>query len=900
MRLRLIEAVRYGALTDTTLGDLDPGLTVVHGPNEAGKSSFTSLVRHVLYGYPNLRDTEEGYHVGGEGRCARLVFDDESGSWMLERTEGVHGGALRVKTLAGVDRPGLADELTRGVSSRTFRTVFGFGLDQMAAIAQERGSEDGVVARLYAAGAGLRVNPQEVRSAIDREAAELFKPSGRKQPANALIGELRAVRGELRTLRGEAESYLVERARLHAMEADLEKARRFRDAARERATESAVALERVDDRLLVIEAADSALPELLRGRKRLEDEGASLGYDAELLNSAPELDALVEEAAGHTRALQSLADSEAAVLRAQTRYSDAVDRAGADPESLEALADSLESHSIIDEAREDLQRLQMQCETRDEAVMRARSDLEQAEEELARQLSPLGITGSISESIAERLAAIDAVESGREGAPGGKRRDVPSLILLASGVIAAAAGLALTEWVTAVIGAVLAATGVILVLRPGSATASPPGDERAYLRILGLEPSASALDLSRARRSLDAARAGEVALRGAQRALDDARRDSGLGCDALQARRTLWAEWLTANGLAPTLTPAAAASVLTLAREARAQRLHVEEARQAHERALGQLGSFASRFASAAGALLGLSEAPAIDEVPPLANRLKEMLAQARSRAARVEAIRHELAALDGRIAAEEQRAHRARQELLEVLERFDLAEGGTHEDLRVLHAAAVWAETEATDAYDSLAQEKHQLEGRLEQGAREGRAGELHLGESALVERLHDTVDRYLVLSLASRLLGEAQSRYQRERQPDVVRRAGEVFASMTGDRYVGLTVPLGEGRIEVIDSRNGVRTSDILSRGTAEQLYLAVRLGLVSRLGDVGRGLPVIMDDVLVNFDPERRRGAAVAIARLAAERQVLFFTCHPDTAALLAEVSPGHTRIELGRVG
>lgn len=901
MRLRRIEAVRYGALSDASLGDLDAGLTIVHGPNEAGKSSYTALVRHVLYGFPNLRDAEEGYHVGGSGRCARLVFDDSSGSWVIERTEGTHGGALRIKTLEGQDRPALAEELTRGVSARTFRTVFGFGLDQMAAIAQERGSEDGVVARLYAAGAGLRVNPQEVRAAIDREAGELFKPSGRKQPVNELVSELRSVRAELRGLRAEADGYLTDQERLRQLDQELEHARLVRDAVRERTTELAVALERVEERRSAIMAEEEALPGLLRERKRLEEESSGLAFDTVLLEAAPELDALLEEAAGHARALQSLAESEAAVVRAQTRHADAVDRTGLEPSTLERIGDSHDGAAVIEQAREDLQRLQMQCEARDESVQRAQAQLADAITERDRHLEPLGITSDARDVIAERLAAIDAIEGMRGGGPRSRGLDIPSAILSVSGVVAVIAGIVLAEWVTAAIGVVLAAAGIVFLLRSGrGAPVISDGEERSYLRLLGLNADASALELSRARRALDAARAADALVLAAERSLEEARRESALGCDALQTRRDLWASWLSEHGLDPTLTPAAAASVLTLAREARGQRSFADEARQAHEHSVAQLDAFAARFAEAAGAFLGLSAQPAYVDVPPLANRLKEKLAYVRACSARREAIVREIASLDARIAAEGDRAQRARQELLEVLERFDLAEGGTHEDLRVLHASAVRAESEATAAHDALAQTKHQLEGRLENVVRDSRVGELHLKESGLAEQLAEAADRYLVLALASRMLGDAQARYQRERQPEVVRRAGEIFASMTGGRYVGLTVPLGEGDIEVIDSSSGVRTSDILSTGTAEQLYLAVRLGLIGQLGDVGRELPVIMDDVLVNFDPVRREGAARAIAEIADTRQILFFTCHPETADLLAEAAPSHTRIELSRLG
>jgi len=81
---------------------------------------------------------------------------------------------------------------------------------------------------------------------------------------------------------------------------------------------------------------------------------------------------------------------------------------------------------------------------------------------------------------------------------------------------------------------------------------------------------------------------------------------------------------------------------------------------------------------------------------------------------------------------------------------------------------------------------------------------------------------------------------------------------------------------------------------------LYLAIRLGLIARSGAVGSSLPVLMDDVLVNFDPERRTGAVEAIAQLAEERQVVFFTCHPETAQVFRDVADGCTLLEIGRIG
>jgi uncharacterized protein YhaN len=56
--------------------------------------------------------------------------------------------------------------------------------------------------------------------------------------------------------------------------------------------------------------------------------------------------------------------------------------------------------------------------------------------------------------------------------------------------------------------------------------------------------------------------------------------------------------------------------------------------------------------------------------------------------------------------------------------------------------------------------------------------------------------------------------------------------------------------------------------------------------------------MDDILVDFSPDRLEPAARAIADLATRRQVVFLTCHPATADLLCRVSPDAVRLELER--
>jgi uncharacterized protein YhaN len=140
-------------------------------------------------------------------------------------------------------------------------------------------------------------------------------------------------------------------------------------------------------------------------------------------------------------------------------------------------------------------------------------------------------------------------------------------------------------------------------------------------------------------------------------------------------------------------------------------------------------------------------------------------------------------------------------------------------------------------------------------------------------------------------------QEYHERTRQPEVIRRASEVFADATAGRYVRLSLP-GNGEFVAYDKAASATPTSRMSTGTVQLLYLALRIALVETLDGIGPGLPVLMDDVLVNFDPERRAGAARAIAGLAAHRQVIVFTCHPETADLLCKTAPGHTVLTMDR--
>lgn len=143
---------------------------------------------------------------------------------------------------------------------------------------------------------------------------------------------------------------------------------------------------------------------------------------------------------------------------------------------------------------------------------------------------------------------------------------------------------------------------------------------------------------------------------------------------------------------------------------------------------------------------------------------------------------------------------------------------------------------------------------------------------------------------AVAREMLLTAKGRFESERQGGVVRYAGEIFSAVTEGAYKGITVSLADESVAAVSFDGALKNPESeLSRGTREQLYLALRLAYVLDHGAQAEKLPVVMDDILVNFDDKRARRTADVLVSFAEQHQVLFFTCHEKTARLLAEAAP-----------
>lgn len=172
--------------------------------------------------------------------------------------------------------------------------------------------------------------------------------------------------------------------------------------------------------------------------------------------------------------------------------------------------------------------------------------------------------------------------------------------------------------------------------------------------------------------------------------------------------------------------------------------------------------------------------------------------------------------------------------------------------------------------------------------------SGQLHaMGDPSLLlasaeniqARITQLQGEYDALHLAMEALTGANTAIQNRFSPQLSRRTAEIFQELTEGRYTGAALdrsfhltaqPAGDP----ID-----RDIQLLSAGTADQLYLAARLAICQLVLPAEKEIPLILDDALANFDDDRCAAALRWLRREAEHRQILLFTCHSREAVFFS---------------
>ncbi|MGN0193182.1 MAG: ATP-binding protein, partial [Candidatus Gastranaerophilaceae bacterium] len=151
------------------------------------------------------------------------------------------------------------------------------------------------------------------------------------------------------------------------------------------------------------------------------------------------------------------------------------------------------------------------------------------------------------------------------------------------------------------------------------------------------------------------------------------------------------------------------------------------------------------------------------------------------------------------------------------------------------------------------------------------------------LKSEIKNLKDEYLNMTehavyLASmlKLLQKAKEKFNEEQIN--VREAEKFLKELTCGKYDKADAE----KIEITDENGFSKKYDKLSRGTAEQFYLSLRLGYASNYEKNTKGKmppPLLVDDAFVNFDKERTERAIGCLYDFSKANQVIYFTCRGE---------------------
>ncbi len=758
----------FGAFSNKTVGPFAPGMNVVFGKNEAGKTTLSQFVGGLLFGWEDARTNRNTYKPDYAERAGALVFAErlegafgigdsslaEGASRETFDESPVQGTVLENETV--ISRTRNADGLigdqsvVADIDRETFRTMFLLTSDELRSL---RNTTD-ITSHLLTAGSGTEASPTYALADVnDRIQAYSSKAVSATDSLVRIADDMKATRARIQRAVDETERLKSETREYHALEGKREELSRRISSANEQIDAlvgKRAQLKRMDEQreILLDELAD--LKEQARDQQRATAPvGVANVFEPELLELTP-----VEE-----RALREKMDD---LSERQVRADHALQTAESDYAASVAAYDALT----------ELQGNEAKASDRNNQ-------------------RTLKIVLSIALPVVFAVLGVPVFMQGRV---------IGSLSFSVLGAVLILFAL------------VLAAAAVFLVARPER-------DEKTFDSRLQDTQWVMLQD----QKKLDQAKAAKDAV------------------DEQIAR------WLSANGFSQ-----AGGSI----RVARSILDEVRDFRAKNELRNQQAASYEISLANAKNSLsdLDMQRNRLIRSVGEIADEEWANLVSSTTRTTPLDE------SSIGKVVA---RKSAQRDEMVSSLEKIGLRYGELGEQL---------ARARDMRELDEAKQHYQELRTRMADGKAE------------------------LANLLTTRfLLEKAVEEWESRSQPEVYRRAGELLSLMTDGAWIRVALS-PEGTIIATDAARNERDPKHLSLGTCQQLYLALRIALLMCADNVGESVPILADDILVNFDSQRRAGAARALAQLARTRQVIVFTCHEEVVEAMGMADPACTVIDL----
>ncbi|MCD6568155.1 MAG: AAA family ATPase [Dehalococcoidia bacterium] len=884
MQIREIHIDGFGIFTDKHLTGLTSGINVIYGPNEFGKTTLLDFIRRILFGFPRISTSTNPYpavHGGAYG--GRMICELDSGEKIIiSRAEGVRGGSVAISTGSGeLSGKNNLDNVVGHITEKFYKNVYAISLDELQEIQSLQGED--IRNRIYGAGLGLgSISLVAVKNEFTKQGESFYKPQGSVQKMPSLFKEIRDLEREIKEVQKDLGKYddLVQQ----------------------------------HDRLIKnITALDCQIRELESKQRALENKRNLYPTYLELSDAESELSQLEELPQFMEDALEKLEERK----RELTALKGQLDEKSDGIKGLELKMDALIYNEQIIEREPDvvsLQRLSGKYESairdigsvKDASATRAgqiRKKIKEIGQEWTDNiirdftLSHLQKDKMLSykESINEASETVDGASSKLEyhrerklgespkgfGGPDFYRYAVYCMagIGLAGGIW----GWLSSEWALAGVSAIILIIGLSVAIRIWRGN-----------RIELKDPL--------------------------EKEFDEKLREAESQRHRLEDE---WHDFLRDINFNENLSPDGALEVvraieniqsdLSSLAELHARIKHIQntidEVKELHDRVIPCLDRSAVSGDIVANIEIFMQHLNVAKDTKRVkedfSKRIDELTAKINDLKEKKETAEKEIQQYVSSLGAIDEEDFRTKYKVftrrIELRGKIDEAKRiiqstigrGEHYDNFIESISATNPEEIAFQLNETDIQLK-ELKSERDQkkediGKLRNEIERLSSSEDLLVkqgevelkkQQLRDYSREWVKSQIPLFALEKAISKYENTRQPGVIKAAEDVFSSITNNAYPAIIKPIDSDELRIRDSLGFNKSIIEMSRGTKEQLYLAMRLGLIKEYETRSESMPIIMDDVLANFDDARGPLAVKALEEFSKDRQIIVLTCHKNT--------------------